>query len=86
MKKIQITVKQAQQYNLMLHVLRKIHKEYMSPERIRNHPDTEFHGFEEHLSMAYENIQEEARIASYKLKEIKIPEHNSSDNHAPNNQ
>lgn len=71
--KITITVKQAQQYNLMLHVLRKIHKEYMSPDRMRKHPDAEFHGFEEYLSMAYENIQEEARVVSYKLQDIKIP-------------
>jgi hypothetical protein len=77
--RIKITVKQAQQYNLMLHVLRKIHKEYMSPERMRKHPDVEFHGFEEYISMSYENIQEEARAASFKLQEIKIPTPTSTD-------
>jgi exonuclease III len=72
MKKIQITTKQAEQFNHMLSTLRRIHKNYMPVEDLRMSEEAEFHGEQEVIEMAYENIQEEARNASRNVKHIKI--------------
>lgn len=71
-KKTTITAKQAHQFNQMRATLIKIHKGYMTPEQIRKSDDAEFHGFSDALSMAYENIQEEARISVKGIKSIPV--------------
>lgn len=57
----------------MLAMLRKISKEYMTPDQIRKHQQTPFDASEE-IEMAYENIQSEARWASRGVKFLKEPE------------
>jgi hypothetical protein len=70
--KIEITRKQAQQFNAMLAALRRIRK-YDTPERMRRDSEKTYGtNFEEALEMAYENIQAEARAAN-NVKPIEIP-------------
>lgn len=75
MKKYQITLNQVKQFNTMLTALRRIHKGYMTPYQITTQNDG-FLDVEETLSMAYENIQEEAKNASKGIKFIEIPVEN----------
>lgn len=75
MKKIEITVKQAEKFNEMRNTLRRIagtdkDRSYMSPDEIRKHGDMD--DYEEELGMAYENIQCEARAASSGVRAIEI--------------
>lgn len=69
-----ISKKKAEQFNAMLKSLRKIYKEYMSPEQMRKHEDADFHGFDEFISMSYDNIQSEARFASKGVQPIDLTE------------
>lgn len=70
-----MTTKQAQQFNRMLAALKKIHREYMTPDQIRRHAEGKNHfglDYDEELGMAYENLQNEAKVASHRIKPIKI--------------
>lgn len=70
MKKVEITVKQAQQFNRMLSALKQI-GHYSTPAQIRN----EYKALdpEEALEMAYENIQGDASRACKNVRMISIP-------------
>lgn len=72
-KKIQITEKQANQFNYMLHTLRKISKAYQTPAQLRRGSEKEYGlDYEECLEMAYENIQGEASFAVKGIKPISL--------------
>lgn len=72
-KKIQITEKQAVQFNVMLTVLKRIAKGYQTTEQLRRGSEKQYGlEYEEALEMAYENIQVEAETASKGLKFIVI--------------
>lgn len=72
-KKIQITETQALRFNQMLQTLKRISKDYQTPDQLRRNSEKQY-GLEygEALEMAYENVQEEARNASIGLKFIVI--------------
>lgn len=70
-KKIQITEKQSEQFNIMLTVLKRIAKGYQTPEQLRRRSKKQYGlEYEEALEMAYESIQDEATTASKGLKYI----------------
>jgi C-terminal processing protease CtpA/Prc len=71
-KKITISLEKAQQFNRMLSALRRIHKDYMTPDQLRVSEEAEFHGDVELISMSYENIQGEAKAASHGVRPIAI--------------
>lgn len=74
-KKIEITERQAQQFNRMLSQLRKIARDYMTPAQMqRGHDRGRGMGpsYEEELEMAYENIQQEAVHGANGVSYIKI--------------
>lgn len=61
-KKIEITQKQAQQFNLMLNALTRI-KKYQRPDQLRKSSEKSYGlEFEEALEYAYENMQGEAHV------------------------
>jgi len=66
-----MTSKQAEQFNLMLATLRKISKEYMTSEQLRNKSE-KMYGleFEECIEMSYDNIQEDAKFAIRNVRPI----------------
>lgn len=67
-----MTSKQKQQYNFMLLTLRKIAKHYMTPDQLRRNSEKEYGlDYEEALGYAYENIQQDAKNAIYRVSEIK---------------
>lgn len=68
---MKMNTKQIKQFNQMREALMLIHKQYLSPERLRKTKESEFLGFDETITMAYENIQETARIAVKGVKYIK---------------
>lgn len=71
--KIQITKKKAEQFNFMLYTLKKISKDYMSPEQLRKKSDKEYGlEFEECIEMVYDNIQSDAANASKGIRPIVI--------------
>lgn len=73
-KKIQITSKQAAQFNFMLKQLRKIAKDYQTPKQLRRTDEKQLGpSYEECLEMAYENIQLEAARGAKRVKPIRIP-------------
>jgi len=73
MDKIQITKKQAEQFNRMLYFLTRINKYYMTPAQIEKKGE-KMYGLDSHevLEMAYENIQAEAKHAVKGIKQIVI--------------
>lgn len=73
MKKITITTKQAEQFNLMLTTLRKIHRDYKTPDQLlqSSEKDTGLK-YEEAIGYAYENIQSDAQYASKKVRQIPL--------------
>lgn len=72
--KIQITQKQAHQFNFMRHVLKRISKDYMTPAQIRKDTKGDFGlDFEEMIEMSYENIQTEAAAGCKNVKAINVP-------------
>ncbi|MGN6435959.1 MAG: hypothetical protein ACTHMM_05470 [Agriterribacter sp.] len=74
-KKITITEKQRQQFNMMLHTLRKISKDYMSSEKIQKNSDKMYGlDYAEALEMSYDNIQNEAAVSCKGVKPIILPE------------
>lgn len=64
-----MTPKQQDQFNRMLHTLRRISRDYMTPEQIQRDKETGLY-YEDHLEMAYENIQQEAKAACKGVREI----------------
>ena len=61
-KKIEITEKQKNQFNIMLNSLKRI-KAYQSPKQLRRDSGKDWGlNFEEAIEMAYENMQNEASI------------------------
>lgn len=71
MERTVITQKQKQQFNAMLNTLRRISKNYQTPEKMRRDSEKDWGlNFEEAIEMAYENIQSEAKWASKNVKEI----------------
>lgn len=79
MKKIEITIKQAEQFNRMRAALLRIagignNGRYMTPAQIKRDAEKN-HGldYEEELEMVYENIQGEARVAGSGVRAIEIP-------------
>lgn len=76
-KKITITKNQAKQFNRMLATLRRIAKDYATPEQLmRAHEKGRGMGpsYDEELEMAYENIQNEAAFGAKGISAIKIPQ------------
>jgi len=72
-KKIQITEKQAAQFNAMLATLKRISKDYQNTEQLRRNSERQYGlSYEEVMEMAYENIQGEAATAAKGLKFIVI--------------
>lgn len=70
-QKINITRKQAAQYNMMLASLKRISKQYQTPAQLRRNSEKQYGlGYEETLEMAYENLQTEAANASKGIKPI----------------
>lgn len=70
--KIQITEKQAQQFNAMRRELIKISKGYMTTNQMRKNSEKQFGlDFEECIEMTYDNIQSGAAYAVKGVKEIK---------------
>jgi hypothetical protein len=81
-----MTDKQARQFNMMLSTLRKIAKDYMTPEKLRKNSE-KMYGleFEECIEMVYENIQGDALYAIKGIKyiEIKENEHPQREDNTP---
>lgn len=72
MKKIEITIKQAEQFNMMLSALRTI-KSYQSPGAIKKDRGKDWGlDAEEAIEMAYENIQATAKNSCRNIKPIVI--------------
>ena len=72
-KKIEITERQALQFNLMLAKLKLISKGYSTPAQIQKESKGAFGlDYEEALEMAYENIQNDAKFACYGVKPIPV--------------
>lgn len=70
MPKVEITIKQKHQFNLMLNALKKI-KAYQSPSKLRKDSERDWGlGFEEAIEMAYENIQNDAAFACKGIKPL----------------
>jgi hypothetical protein len=72
-RKIEITQTQADQFNRMLDTLKRIggngkSTTYMTPDQIRKH--SQWGDPDEEISMAYENIQSEARNVSKNVRQI----------------
>ncbi len=67
-----MTATQQKQFNMMRETLRRISKEYQTPERLARICQKEY-GLDvsEALEMAYENIQQEAAQAIKGVKTIK---------------
>lgn len=71
--KIEITKKQADQFNRMRETLIQISKNYSTPTQLRKESRGEWGlDFEEAIEMAYENIQGEAKSAVANVKPITI--------------
>ncbi len=68
-----MTEKQANQFNTMLATLKKIAKDYMTPEQLRKNSERMYGlEFEEFIEMAYGNIQADAANAICKIRPIQI--------------
>lgn len=67
--KVEITLRQAEQFNRMLRALKTI-RAYQTPSQMRR--DNYGLADEEVLEMAYENIQEEARQACRRVKPLPL--------------
>lgn len=73
MKKIEITEKQAAQFNSMVDVLNKISKSYYTPTQLRKNSEKVFGlEFEECIEMTYENIQTDALCCVKGIKKINL--------------
>ena len=66
-----MTPKQKENYNRMLHTLKRI-STYRTPEQLRRNSEREYGiSVEEALEYAYENIQQEAKYATNGIRPIK---------------
>jgi len=66
-----MTPKQKQQFNTMLHTLKKISKHYQTPTQLQRNVKKQYGlDYNEILEMAYENIQQEAKNASRNVRAI----------------
>ena len=63
--------KQVDQFNKMLRILRRISKDYKTPEQIQRDKSMGL-DYEEYLEYAYENIQSEAKSACKGIRELKV--------------
>lgn len=79
MKKIEITINQAEKFNDMLECLRRIagkskKTSFMTTDELRNHAAKADMGidFEEELEMAYDNMQGDAGQACHGVRPIMI--------------
>ncbi|WP_293913142.1 MULTISPECIES: hypothetical protein [unclassified Sphingobacterium] len=71
MNKIQITPKQALQYNIMLNALKTISKSFQTTDQIRRNSEKDYGlDYVDALEMSYENIQVLAKSASKNVKSI----------------
>jgi aminopeptidase N len=69
---IAITKKQAEQFNRMRAALIQIAKEYQTPVQLKRNSGKQYGlDYEEVLEMSYENIQDEAKLASKGVKALK---------------
>jgi hypothetical protein len=68
-----MTTKQIEQFNKMYSTLKKISKEYMTPEQLRKKSE-KMYGleFEECIEMVYENIQGDAKYAIQNVRPIPV--------------
>ncbi len=70
-----MTTKQKANYNKMLKVLKKIARGYQTSNQIKRDCGSQYGlDYEEALEMAYDNIQNEARIAVKGIPGIKEPQ------------
>ena len=70
-----MTKSQAKNFNRMLFALRRISRAYGTPDQLLREFERGEHpalGYDELLSMAYENIQAEASAACYRVRPIKL--------------
>ena len=67
-----MTVKQKTQFNQMLDTLRHISKDYQTLEQLKKNEGQYGLSFEEEISMAYENIQLQAKSASRGIRKILV--------------
>lgn len=66
-----MTKKQMEQFNRMLSVLRKISRDYQTPDQLRLSSGRDYGlSYNEALEMAYENLQNEAACAVKGIKSI----------------
>lgn len=71
--KIIISEKKAREFNRMLSTLKTISKGYQTPEQLRRSSEKKVGlEFEEALEMAYENIQQEAKLATNGIVKINL--------------
>ncbi len=69
-----MTEQKIRQFNMMLAVLKRIAKEYMTPEQLRKNSEKKFGlEFEECIEMTYENIQCDAKNAIHNVRPIELP-------------
>ena len=67
-----MTLKEKENYNKMLSILKRIGKDYQTPDQLRKNSEKDFGlEYEEALEMAYENIQEESKFCIKGLTPIK---------------
>lgn len=67
-----MTEKQKKQFNTMLNALKNIYKWYDTSEKVIKNAEKNYGlSWQEALEMAYDNIQQEARLAAYWVKHIK---------------
>lgn len=72
-----MTKRQIQQFNAMRRALINISKGYQTPKQLRKDSERDYGlDFDEAIEMAYENIQEEARVAVKSVRAIKNNENN----------
>lgn len=67
-----VTKKEREQFNRMRSALLRIAKQYQTPDQLRRRSEKEYGlQFAEALEYAYENLQEEAKVAVKGVRELK---------------
>lgn len=67
-----MTPKQQEQFNRMRSVLKRISTGYSTPDQLRRHAEREYGiDADEAIMYAYENIQQEAKLAVAGVREVK---------------
>ena len=68
-----MTPKQTKQFNLMLYTLKKIASDYQTSSQMRKNANKDWGvDFEDAIEMAYDNIQQEAKLATKGIKFIQL--------------